>query len=192
MTEITRVPLQPVKKGALTKLWIAVALLLAAAAGVAWATMPEGFGVTTVRAGEGPTAQEGDVVFATYVGRLDDGTVFDQSQPLPPGIPEGMFPEGTPFPVQEGATIPGFFDGLKQVQAGGNYTFRIPADQAYGAEPPPGSPIPPDADLTFEIGVSEVMSQEEFQGRVAQLQQMMQQQQGVDGPGGAPDAPPAQ
>lgn len=187
MTEITRVPLQPVKKGSLTKLWIAVAVLLLAAAGIAWATMPAGYGVTTLQAGEGPTAKEGDVVFATYVGRLDDGTVFDQSQPLPPGIPAGMFPEGTPFPVQEGATIPGFFAGLQQVQAGGNYTFRIPADQAYGSEPPPGSPIPPDADLTFDVGVTEILSEQEFQGRVAQLQQMMQQQQEAQGGASAPE-----
>ena len=40
MTEITRVPLQPIAKGALTKLWLGVVAAALAAAGVAWAALP--------------------------------------------------------------------------------------------------------------------------------------------------------
>ena len=53
--------------------------------------------------------------------------------------------------VEEGMTIDGFFTSLQQMQKGGKYEVFIPADQAYGAEPPPGAPIPPNADLIFEI-----------------------------------------
>ena len=50
MTEITRVPLQPIKKGSLTKLWLGVLLAVLVAAGLAWAAMPRGLDVETVTA----------------------------------------------------------------------------------------------------------------------------------------------
>lgn len=83
----------------------------------------------------GPTAEIGQVVFARYTGRLPDGTTFDESQDFP--IPESILPGGTPFAVEEGATIPGFFEGLQQVKKGGKYTLYIPAEKAYGSAPPP-------------------------------------------------------
>ncbi|MDZ4271843.1 MAG: FKBP-type peptidyl-prolyl cis-trans isomerase, partial [Erythrobacter sp.] len=86
--------------------------------------------------------------------------------------------EGTPFPIEEGATIPGFFEGLQQMQKGGKYTLFIPADKAYGAEPPPGAPIPPNADLEFEIEVIEIMSQQTFERTLSILQQAMQSRMG--------------
>lgn len=185
MAEITRVPIQPIKKGSLTKLWLGILLAVLAAGGIAWATAPVSTTVEVVRAGIGPTAQVGDVVFANYVGKLDDGTEFDKNEPLP--IPPGFFPEGVPFPVEEGATVPGFFKGLQQVQKGGEYVFNIPSKDGYGSEPQPGSPIPPNADLTFEVEVTEIMKREDFERRQAALTQLMQQQQGGEGaPAGAP------
>lgn len=196
MTEITRVPLQPIKKGSLTKLWIAIVVLAVAALALASLTAPRGVVVETVTEGSGPVAEVGDVVFANYVGKLDDGTEFDASEGTPPGIPPGIFPEGVPFVLEEGATIPGFFESLQKVQNGGSYVFRIPADKAYGDDPPPDSAIPANADLTFEITVNGVMSQEEFQQRVGLLQQMMQQapppgaEEGGAGADAAEPAPP--
>ncbi|WP_369795372.1 FKBP-type peptidyl-prolyl cis-trans isomerase, partial [Erythrobacter sp. HI0019] len=78
MTEITRVPLQPIKKGSLTKLWLGVLLAVLVAAGLAWAAMPRGLDVETVTAGSGDSPQLGDVVFVNYVGTLADGTEFDR------------------------------------------------------------------------------------------------------------------
>ena len=190
MTEITRVPIQPVAKGSLTKLWIGVILAIAVGAGLAWSAVPRGLDVDTLTAGTGPMPQTGDVLFIKYKGKLAaDGTVFDESRDIPLPV-EGIFPEGTPFPIEEGATIPGFFEGLKQMQKGGKYTLFIPADMAYGAEPPPGAPIPPNADLEFEIEVIDVMSQQTFERNLAILQQTMQSQMGAGGPGGPPGAPP--
>ena len=51
MTEITRVPLQPIKKGSLTKLWLGVAVAVLLGAGLAWAAIPKGLDVETVTAG---------------------------------------------------------------------------------------------------------------------------------------------
>ncbi len=188
MTEVTRVPLQPIARGSLAKLWVGVILAVLLGAGLAWAAMPKGLDVETLTEGTGASPEIGDVVFVRYVGKLADGTEFDRSQPLP--VPPGLFPEGNPLLLEEGAIIDGFIQGLQQMQKGGEYILTIPADQAYGAEPPPGSPIPPDADLVFEIEVVDFMSRDDFQARAAALQQMMQQQQGQNGPAGqAPQGP---
>jgi FKBP-type peptidyl-prolyl cis-trans isomerase FkpA len=191
MTEITRVPIAPVAKGSLTKLWIGVVLAVLVGAGLAFAAIPRGLSVDTQVAGTGPTAEVGQVVWVKYKGKLAaDGKVFDESQDIPLPV-QGLFPEGTPFPLEEGATVPGFFQGLQQMQKGGKYTLFIPADLAYGATPPPGAPIPPNADLIFEIEVIDIMSRQTFDRNLQILQQTMQSQMGgAGGPGGAPGGAP--
>ncbi|MBA4009544.1 MAG: peptidylprolyl isomerase [Erythrobacter sp.] len=198
MTEITRVPIQPVTKGSLTKLWIGVILAILVGAGFAWAAVPRGLDVDVITAGTGPNPKAGEVVWVKYKGKLAaDGKVFDESQPIPLPV-QGLFPEGTPFPLEEGKTIPGFFKGLQQMQKGGKYNLFIPADEAYGATPPPGSPIPANADLEFEIEVIDIMSAATFDRNLKILQQTMQQQLGPQGgeggaaPDGAPQAAPGQ
>ena len=128
MTEITRVPLKPVAKGSLTKLWLGVAGAVAIGAGLAVAAAPIEWGdvkvietvaatqpggeaqkltIETLVEGTGDFAQEGQVVFVNYKGFLEDGTQFDESQPIPWPAP-GVFPaEGTPFPIEAGATVEG-------------------------------------------------------------------------------------
>lgn len=187
MTEVTRVPLQPIAKGSLTKLWLGIAAAVALAAGLAWAALPQGVEVDTIVEGTGPSPQMGDVVFVNYVGTLRDGTEFDRSQPLP--IPPGIFPEGNPLLLEEGALVDGFVEGLQQMRKGGTYRLEIPAAQAYGETSPPGSNIPPNSDLIFEVEVVDMMNREDFQARAMALQQMMQAQQGQIEPEGA--APPA-
>ena len=189
MTEITRVPLQPVAKGSLTKLWIGVILAILVGAGLAWAAIPRGLSVDTEIAGTGPNPKVGEVVWVKYKGKLAaDGTVFDESRDIPLPV-QGLFPEGSPFPLEDGATIPGFFNGLQQMQKGGKYTLFIPAEQAYGATPPQGSPIPPNADLVFEIEVVDIMSRETFDRNLQVLQQTMQAQMGEQGAQGATPQP---
>jgi len=194
MAEVTRVPIQPVAKGSLTKLWLGVILAVLIGGGLAFAAMPKGLDVETLVEGEGPTIAVGDVAWVKYTGKLaSTGEVFDQNQELPPQIADvvrSIFPEGSPWEMQEGAMIPGFFNGLLKMRKGGKYELFIPADQAYGDQPPPGSPIPPNADLIFEIEVTDIMSQEKYERDMAILQQMMQSQMG--GPPGAagPQGPP--
>jgi FKBP-type peptidyl-prolyl cis-trans isomerase FkpA len=189
MVEPTRVPLQPIQKGSLAKLWAGIVLVLVVAVAAAWWSAPHGVKVTELVAGSGPHPTKDDVVFIDYVGKLPNGTVFDQSRPL--NLPvQGVLPEGTPMPMT--GTIAGFSEGMAKMQAGGKYELFIPAAKAYGAKPPAGSPIPPNSDLTFDVTVHAIMPEAEAEQRFQMLQQMMQQQQGAPGapggaaPGGAP------
>lgn len=215
MTEITRVPLKPVAKGSLTKLWLGVAGAVAIGAGLAVAAAPIEWGdievietveasapggkagkltIETLVAGSGPLAQEGQVVFVNYKGFLEDGTQFDQSQDIPWPAP-GVFPdEGTPFPIEAGATVEGFFKGLQRVQKGGTYKLSIPSQLGYGDEPRPGSPIPPGADLIFELEVIDIVDQAAFEEGMAINQQAFEKNRPAPpvgdiqgpGPGSAP------
>ena len=75
------------------------------------------------------------------------------------------------------------------MEKGGKYRLTIPGDQAYGAEPPPGSDIPPNADLTFEVEVVDFLPRAEFEAKAQQLQAMMGAMGGPQGPEGEPGAP---
>jgi len=166
MTEITRVPLQPIAKGSLTKLWVGVAAVVLAAGGIAYAALPASVEVDTIHAGSGPYVQADQVPIVNYVGKLKNGKVFD------PGG-QAALPLAT--------TIPGFREGLARMQVGGKYHLVIPAAKGYGAEakqdPMTGETvIPANSDLVFDIEVLKVISQADYQ-RYEQLRQMMQMQQ---------------
>jgi len=179
MAEVTRVPLKPISKGSLLMLFLGILLGVALSAGYAWWTTPR-VSVSTVTAGSGERPKPTDVVFVRYTGKLDDGTVFDKSQDLQLPI-KGVMPEGTPLPLEN--MLPGFRDALVKMQKGGKYVAKIPASMAYGANPPPGSPIPPNSDLTFEIELVDFMPMAAAEERFNRLQQMMMQQQQA-APGG--------
>lgn len=185
MTEVTRVPLHPIAKGSLTKLWLGVIAAVLLGAGIAWAAMPQGVTVKTLVEGSGPHPTKQDVIFVKYTGKLDDGTVFDQSQDVPLPV-QGIFPEGSPLPLDR--MVPGFTEAALQMQKGGKYVIHIPADKGYGAEEQKDQQgnvvIPANADLTFDVELTGIMTQQDFQRRIAALQQMMQGQQGA-----APGAP---
>lgn len=190
MTEVTRVPLQPIASGSLMKFFLGVLVGALLAGGVAWfLARPATVDVDVVTAGEGPSPQEGDAVFVDYVGKLEDGTVFDQSPPRPeiPAEIAELIPQGSYMEL--GGVVPGFRDALMQMQKGGVYTVTIPAELAYGANPPAGSPIPPNADLTFEVTLHEFMTQEALQARAMQINQIMAASQGAAGEGGEGAAP---
>ena len=187
MTEITRVPLQPVASGVLTKLWLGVLFVALCAAGLVYASLPKGVDVTTLKAGVGRTPTKDDYIFIKYVGKLDSGKEFQRSPdksvfPIP-----GVLPDGVPLALE--GTIPGFAEGLAKVQQGGKYRLKIPAAKAYGAEekrnPETGAvEIPANSNLTFDIEVVSIMPRSEAEQRASQAQAMMQQMQGA-GPEGA-------
>jgi len=176
MTEITRVPLQPIAKGALAKVWIGIAAVALAAGGIAWASMPLQAKVETITPGKGPSPTADDVALINYVGRLPDGTKFD---------------EGKQSVMPLSGVVPGFAKALEQMQRGGKYKAVIPAKLAYGDSPPPGSPIPPNTDLTFDIELLDFIPAAEYQQRMQMMQQLQQMQagQGAGAPGAAPAVP---
>jgi FKBP-type peptidyl-prolyl cis-trans isomerase FkpA len=108
-------------------------------------TTASGLQFRTVQAGEGPPITANDGVVIEYEGRLPDGTVFDTT--------EGK----GPAPMIAGQVIPGFAEALQKMQKGGRYKIRIPSQLAYGATPPAGGPIPPNADLEFDVHVVQVV-----------------------------------
>lgn len=199
MTEVTRVPLKPIAKGSLTKLWLGVIVAVLLGGGLAWAALPKTLSVDTITASDGQQVEVGDVVFVKYRGTLaSNGEEFDKYEPIPWPVGD-MFPEGTPFPVEEGATIPGFFEGLQEMKKGGKYELYIPSDKGYGDQDQPDQQtgeikIPANSDLIFEVEVVDIMPSAEFE-RNMQIQQAaaMQQQQEAAGAAGGPGgqgAPP--
>lgn len=147
MSAITQVPLQPLKQGSVAKLWLGIVLLVAAALLLAWAGAGRilGVRVKTIQAGRGAVIGVNDGVIIDLEGRLPNGTVFESTKGRGPA------------PILVAQTIPGFSRALQQMQPGGRYTVHIPAKLAYGAAPPPGSPIPADSDLDFDIHVLQVV-----------------------------------
>ena len=91
-----------------------------------------------VGTGASPTANQS--VTVNYTGKLaSDGKVFDSSTGRGPAT----------FALTR--VIPGFSEGISTMKPGGKRVVYIPAALAYGANPPPGSGIGPNADLIFEI-----------------------------------------
>lgn len=167
MTEITRVPLQPIARGAIAKLWIGIAAVALAAGGIAYAAMPPSVDVETIVAGSGPSPTRDDVALVNYKGTLPDGKVFDQA-------------ERAVFPLAE--VVPGFTKALEQMQKGGKYKVQIPSELAYGDKQ--AGEIPPNTDLTFEIELLDFKSRAEIEQQM-QMMQQLQQMQGGDAPEGA-------
>ncbi len=81
-------------------------------------------------------AGRASIVTVAYEGRLENGTVFDQSA-------------GATFSLQR--VIPGFRDGIVGMRVGESKTLTIAPEDGYGANPPPNSGIPPNATLIFDV-----------------------------------------
>jgi FKBP-type peptidyl-prolyl cis-trans isomerase FkpA len=147
MSTITAVPIRPVKRANLIRLWVGIVLLVAAGALLAWAGAGrlDSLMVKTVQAGKGPIIGKNDGVIIEYTGRLPGGKVFDST--------EGR----GPAPILVAQTVPGFAQALQRMQNGGRYTVHIPAKLGYGEMLPPGSPIPPNSALDFDVHVLQVV-----------------------------------
>ena len=169
MSEVTAVPLQPLKRGSVTKLWLGIALLVGAGLLLAWAGAGRivATSVKTIEAGKGPLIGPNDGVVIEYTGRLPDGKIFDST--------DGK----GPAPLLVGQTIPGFAQGLQRMQPGGRYQVHIPAKLAYGPMPA-NSPIPSNSALDFDVHVVQVVP------NAAQMVAAQQAGQGAMPPGGAP------
>ncbi|MEO6581543.1 MAG: FKBP-type peptidyl-prolyl cis-trans isomerase [Sphingomicrobium sp.] len=146
-------PAHPKSHSGVGKLWLGLLALVAAGVALAWIgagslrgeTTPSGLRFRTVTAGSGPQIKAVDGVLVEYEGRLMDGTVFDSS--------EGR----GPTPMIAGQVIPGFAEALTRMQKGGRYKIIIPSNLGYGETQPPGSAIPPNSDLDFDVHVVQVV-----------------------------------
>ena len=191
MSDVTAVPIVPIKRAWLV--WLAVGLALAAmvAAALAWAgtakpvaaagfcqktdfpakgaveRLASGVAVQTFKPGKGARPGAQDFVLIGYKGMLRDGTVFDSAPRAP---------------LQLSEVVPGFSQGLQLMQAGGSYRLCIPPALGYGEKG--GGPIPANATLFFDIDFQEFKTIVEVQRMQAQMQ--AQQQQMMQGQGAPP------
>jgi len=175
MTEITRVPLQPLAKGSVSKVWLGAFAAILLGGTVAIAAKPPLVGVKTIKAGEGANPTSADLIMLNYVGKLSNGTVFDQNKNVV---------------MQLQGTIPGFAKALAQTQKGGKYVVKIPAKLAYGDKAT--GPIPANSDLTFEIEVIDFRNRAELEAQQRMMERMMHARQGAGAPSADMAPPPVQ
>lgn len=90
--------------------------------------------------GTGDPARVGDLLRVNYVGRLPNGTIFDQ----------GTFQ----FQLGGGQVIIGWERGVEGMQEGGDRTLLIPPASAYGLCPI--GPIPGNTVLYFDIQLTTI------------------------------------
>ena len=96
--------------------------------------------IDDVRIGTGEEVVEGDTVTVHYIGTLQNGQEFDNSNK-----------RGEPFTftVGEGKVIKGWEDGILGMKTGGSRILVIPAELGYGKDG--YGPIPGGANLVFAI-----------------------------------------
>lgn len=99
-------------------------------------TTPSGLVFRIIREGEGDFPTDNDRVELNYIGRLSDGTVFDQTD--------------SPVNFNLQNLVEGLSEGLKMMRPGGIYHIVIPASIGYGEKGIEGA-IPGGAALDFTI-----------------------------------------
>lgn len=107
--------------------------------------LPSGVIYQEVQAGKGKSPRATDTVKVHYEGRLVDGTVFDTSAKR--GIP-------IEFPLN--GVIPCWTQGVAKMKVGGKAKLTCPGNTAYGERPPPGSRIPPNVVLIFDVELVDI------------------------------------
>ncbi len=92
--------------------------------------------------GTGVEVKAGATVSVHYTGAVAaTGVIFQSSK--------DFGTEPITFPLAN--VIKGWTDGIPGMKVGGTRRLVIPAAMAYGATPPPGSGIPANADLVFDV-----------------------------------------
>jgi FKBP-type peptidyl-prolyl cis-trans isomerase FklB len=86
-----------------------------------------------------------DEVTVNYRGKFLDGTEFDSS-----------YTRGVPATFTVGGVIKGWQEALVMMKPGAKWQLYVPPELAYGANPRPGSGIPPNALLIFDVEVLSV------------------------------------
>jgi FKBP-type peptidyl-prolyl cis-trans isomerase FklB len=101
-------------------------------------TTSSGLQYKVLKQGGGASPALTDTVRCHYRGTLLDGTEFDSSYGGQPAE----------FPVNR--VIPGWTEALQKMKVGDKWQLFVPADLAYGMQPP-GPPIQPNSLLVFEV-----------------------------------------
>jgi hypothetical protein len=180
MPEVTAVPLRPVAKGTLTKIWLGVGVAVVIGVGVALAgtykqvamgqppsvflaknakkhgvvTTSSGLEYQVLAQGNGASPGPQDVVKIEYDGKLLDGTVFDSTAQ-----------HGGPAAMPVAGSIPGFSEALMLMRKGGRYRLWIPPQLAYGEQGAGDGVIPPNSVLQFDVTLLDIAPQQPGYGQ---------------------------
>ncbi len=96
--------------------------------------------------GSGDSVKSGDTITVDYTGAVaSTGVIFQSSKDT-----------GQPVSFPLSGVIAGWSQGIPGVKVGGTRRLLIPANLAYGANPPSGSGIPANADLVFDVTVHKI------------------------------------
>jgi FKBP-type peptidyl-prolyl cis-trans isomerase FkpA len=179
MSDITAVPLRPIRKATLVWLWAGIALLLTAGVALAWTgtakqvamaeppanflarnakaggvvTLPSGLQYKVLREGAGDRPTMSDLVIVDYDGKLLNGSTFDASSR-----------HGGPSPLPVAGMIPGWTEGVQLMTPGSKYRFWMPPELAYGEQGAGDGLIPPNSVLVFDLSLIAVAPQQPGMG----------------------------
>lgn len=104
----------------------------------------KGVKIDDKKLGEGVAAKSGNTVAMRYIGKLEDGKVFDSNK------------KGKPFTFKlgKGEVIKGWDIGIAGMAPGGERRITIPPHLAYGKKALPG--IPANSKLIFDVKLLEI------------------------------------
>jgi FKBP-type peptidyl-prolyl cis-trans isomerase FkpA len=109
-------------------------------------TTASGLQYQVLRPGSGERPMPTSKVRVNYEGKLLDGTVFDSS-----------YQRGEPIVFGLDQVVKGWSEGVALMPVGAKYRFWIPGELAYGEQGTPGGPIGPNATLTFDVELLDVL-----------------------------------
>lgn len=107
--------------------------------------LPSGVIYRELKAGTGKSPRATDTVKVHYRGTLIDGAEFDSS-----------YKRGQPVEFPLNGVIPCWTQGVQKMKVGGKAKLVCPGPTAYGDRPPPGSRIPPNAVLLFDVELVDI------------------------------------
>jgi cyclophilin family peptidyl-prolyl cis-trans isomerase len=126
-------------------------------------TTASGLQYSILQKGAGVKPAEGKDIYVHYAGYLEDGTLFDSSYEAINKM-YGKFDQNRanqngyqPFPFKygsKGGLIPGFLEGINNMNFNDKAIFFIPANLGYG-ERGAGNVIPPNSNIIFEVEILE-------------------------------------
>ncbi|MFS4415750.1 peptidylprolyl isomerase [Maribacter sp. 2307ULW6-5] len=123
--------------------------------------LPSGLKMMALQEGEGPDPKLGQKVRVMYAGYLEDGTLFDSNYEevakaynvFDDRRKQGMGYEPVTMDYSPDAgIIAGFKEGLLTMKVGDKMRLFIPSHLGYGAQG--GGPIPPNANLIFDVEIT--------------------------------------
>ena len=132
---------------------------------------PWGTYVSITTPGTGANITENDVAVVNYTGKTFNDSTFDSNTDKAFNHVEPLYVEMDQFRL-----IPGWIDGLKLMQKGSKGKIVIPSVLAYGGNGKPPK-IGPNENLVFDIEVTDVVTQDQYQKEMEAKQKMMQMQQ---------------